>query len=278
MGKKLEEHWKQRLKELKAYKQKHGDCLVPQHYEHNRKLGTWVHTQRKEYKKWLKGVHSNISEERIDQLNEIDFVWEVGTTSKPNDTVWKQRFNELKTYKKKHGDCLVPRNYEHNAKLGRWVHTQRKQYKKWLKGVHSQLTQERIDQLNEIDFVWEVGIGVQNKDDTAWGQRLKELKAYKKKHGDCLVSKHDKHNAKLGRWVHRQRSEYKNWLNGVKTSITQERIDQLNDIDFVWEVGSVGRKDDTLWKQRLKELKSYKKKHGDCRVPYNYKQNAKLGS
>ena len=32
---------------------------------------------------------------------------------------------------------------------------QRQEYKKWLNGVHSQLTQERIDQLNEIDFVWD---------------------------------------------------------------------------------------------------------------------------
>ena len=88
---------------------------------------------------------------------------------------WKQRLKELKAYKKKHGDCLVPKNYEHNRKLGSWVSTQRQEYKNWLKGLHSNLTQERIDQLNDIDFVWEVGIGVQNKDDTAWGQRLKEL-------------------------------------------------------------------------------------------------------
>jgi len=213
-------------------------------------------------------------------LNEIDFVWEVGQ-SQPDDALWKQRFNELKTYKKKHGDCLVPQRYEQNPKLGRWVSVQRKEYKKLLNGENAFITEERIDQLNEIDFVWEVGkdqYKKKPKDDTLWKKRFNELVKYKKKHGDCLVPSRYEQNRKLGKWVNRQRQEYKKWLNGVNASITQERIDQLNEIDFVWEVGSVGRKDDTLWKQRLKELKAYKKKHGDCRVPYNYKQNAKLGS
>ena len=223
------------MKELKAYKKKHGDCIVPQNYEHNRKLGTWVNKQRVQYKRWLKGVYAKITQERIDQLNEIDFVWEGERGCQKDDTLWKQRFNELVKYKKKHGDCLVPRKYKHNAKLGIWVMTQRYEYKKWLRGVHSQLTQERIDQLNEIDFVWEVGTGNSQRDDTVWKQRLKELKTYKKKHGDCLVSTLDKHNRKLGIWVSTQRAEYKKWLRGVHTSITQERIDQLNEIDFVWD-------------------------------------------
>ena len=155
MGKKQEEQWKQRLKELKAYKQKHGDCLVPQNYKHNRKLGNWVDTQRVQYKKRLNGVNSWITQERIDQLNEIDFEWEVGRTKKPDDTLWKKRFKELIKYKKKHGDCCVSTLDKHNRKLGRWVSTQRQEYKKWLRGVNACITQERIDQLNEIDFVWD---------------------------------------------------------------------------------------------------------------------------
>ena len=42
-------------------------------------------TQRAEYKKWLKGVHSKITQERIDQLNEIDFVWDARFVSKSKD-------------------------------------------------------------------------------------------------------------------------------------------------------------------------------------------------
>ena len=74
---------------------------------------------------------------------------------KKDETLWKQRLKELKAYKKEHGDCLVPRKYKQNAKLGNWVFNQRREYKKWLKGVYAKITQERIDQLNEIDFVWD---------------------------------------------------------------------------------------------------------------------------
>ena len=76
MVKQNDQQWKKRLKELKVYKKKHGDCLVPQKYECNFQLGTWVNNQRAEYKKWLRGVHTSITQERIDQLNEIDFVWD----------------------------------------------------------------------------------------------------------------------------------------------------------------------------------------------------------
>ena len=76
VGKKQEERWQKCLKALKAYKKKHGDCLVTQYDKHNVKLGYWVSNQRQEYKKWLKGISSRLTQERIDQLNEIDFVWD----------------------------------------------------------------------------------------------------------------------------------------------------------------------------------------------------------
>ena len=194
MGKDDEGKWKQRLKELKAYKQKHGDCIVPQKYEHNPKLGIWVAHQRQQYKKWQKGVNAFITQKRINQLNKIDFTWEVGSGGRKKDTLWKQHFNKLVEYKKKHGDCLVPQHYKQNAKLGTWVNKQRVQYKRWLNGVYSTITQERIDQLKEIDFVWEVGAGNNQGDDTLWKQRFNKLVKYNKKHGDCRVPRNYEQN------------------------------------------------------------------------------------
>ena len=37
-----------------------------------------------------------------------------------NASRWIKKFRELKTYKAKHGDCLVPRN-QANMPLGNWV-------------------------------------------------------------------------------------------------------------------------------------------------------------
>ena len=177
-----------------------------------------------------------MTRERIDQLNEIDFAWEVGSIGPRDDTVWKQRLNELKAYKQKHGDCLVSRNYEPNKKLGSWVKRQRYEYKKWLREDDAFISQERIDQLNKIEFVWEVGTGNNRRDDMLWKQQFNELVKYKEKHGDCLVPQKYKNSVKLGNWVKRQRREYKKWLKGEDAPITQERIEQLEGIDFVWEV------------------------------------------
>ena len=40
-------------------------------------------------------------------------------------TNWETRFNELQDYKALHGNCNVPRNYQHNKQLGLWVYNQR---------------------------------------------------------------------------------------------------------------------------------------------------------
>lgn len=151
---KLERKWNQRVKELKAYKRKHRDCLVPKGYKHNPKLANWVVTQRVQYQLWLKREQSTLTKGRIVQLNKIDFVWVVGCGVR--DKRWKQRLEELKAYKKKHGNCIVPNIYEDNAQLGKWVTTQRNQYNNLQKGLHSHLTEERIHQLNNVGFVWRV--------------------------------------------------------------------------------------------------------------------------
>ena len=44
--------------QLKAYKETYGDCLVPKRYKENPKLGTWIDTQRVQYKKLKKKLES----------------------------------------------------------------------------------------------------------------------------------------------------------------------------------------------------------------------------
>jgi len=44
---------------------------------------------------------------------------------------WEAKFEELVKYRKDYGDCLVPTKYAENEALGRWVSTQRAQYKLW---------------------------------------------------------------------------------------------------------------------------------------------------
>ena len=49
------------------------------------------------------------------------------------DEQWDAMFEALVAYKRQHGDCLVPKRYKADPKLGTWVDTQRISYKKYKK-------------------------------------------------------------------------------------------------------------------------------------------------
>lgn len=58
----------------------------------------------------------------------------------------------------------MPQNYVKSNALGKWVAKQREQYCYYQEGKHSFLTEERIDLLNAIGFVWRLkGKGVNKK-------------------------------------------------------------------------------------------------------------------
>ncbi|CAB9517672.1 helicase [Seminavis robusta] len=67
--------WLERLNELLAFKNENGHCIVPTNYPQNPKLGTWIHHQRRQYKKYKEGKPCHITEERIKALDSLGFVW-----------------------------------------------------------------------------------------------------------------------------------------------------------------------------------------------------------
>lgn len=67
--------WLERFHELSEYKDIHGHSVVPTKCAENQRLGTWVHHQRREYKKYKQGKPSHMTEERIKHLDSLDFVW-----------------------------------------------------------------------------------------------------------------------------------------------------------------------------------------------------------
>jgi hypothetical protein len=63
--------WHQQYEKLVEFKQKNGNCLVPQKYEHDMSLGMWVRTQRKYH------ANTKLRPDRKKLLDEIVFVWKV---------------------------------------------------------------------------------------------------------------------------------------------------------------------------------------------------------
>lgn len=68
--------WNQKFHELKAYKATYGNCTVPQRYQANPQLGTWVHTQRRQHKLMIEGKKSSMSKEKVAALDSVGFDWD----------------------------------------------------------------------------------------------------------------------------------------------------------------------------------------------------------
>eukprot|EP00527_Entomoneis_sp_CCMP2396_P008205 CAMPEP_0198140770 /NCGR_PEP_ID=MMETSP1443-20131203/3880_1 /TAXON_ID=186043 /ORGANISM="Entomoneis sp., Strain CCMP2396" /LENGTH=472 /DNA_ID=CAMNT_0043803299 /DNA_START=77 /DNA_END=1495 /DNA_ORIENTATION=+ len=276
--------WMQRYEMLNEYRAQHGDCRIPHIYDKNPTLGHWVSTQRRQRNRMLTGKKIfHITPERIRMLDKIDFDWE------PHYHTWMHRFGELKEYQEKHGDGLVPYGYPDNPALGQWVCKQRRQYKLFqveqqqqgnnnntTNETKSQMTQERIDLLKEIDFSW-------NTLEDLWTKKYQELQDYHLQHGNTLVPLRYKINPPLARWVRFQREAFRKRQEDESnmdddssdtTSIrsdsdsddivssnyngpmTDERVHLLQELEFCWHTK------DAAWMTKFDELKEFVRIHG----------------
>lgn len=143
--------WERRFNELFDFKRMHGHCEVPQNFSENTSLGTWVNKQRMEQKNRTEGKNSSLNDSRLERLQSIGFRW----AKRKGQASWDEKFNELEAYKAKFGNCHVPTKYKANSALGRWVSTQRAEYKKYQEGlVKTSMNAVKIRRLESIGFAW----------------------------------------------------------------------------------------------------------------------------
>jgi len=146
--------WDIRFKELAAFKLKYGHCNVPQKYPPNKSLGIWVNKQRMEYNKRIDGKKkSSLNDSRLAQLQSLGFRW----AKRKGQASWENHYASLVAYKKEFGHCSVPTKYKEDTALGRWVSTQRSEYKKHTEGEPSAITDDKIKRLEKIGFAWWMG-------------------------------------------------------------------------------------------------------------------------
>jgi len=252
--------WSKSFELLRKFKEEHGDCLVPSNYlVDGFKLYTWVTTQREQYRKLQKGLQSSVTPDRIAALESIDFVW-----GGVNGGQWTKNFELLRRQKEEKGYFFAMIS----TQLGTWVKKQRNDYKKIQNGQQSSLTPEHIEQLESIGFVWDV-------DQVQWGDYFELLSKYKKAHGDCFVPSNCLvDGCDLNSWTGTQRQEYRKFQDGLPSSMTPERIEQLESIEFSWKYPPVP----TEWTAMLDLLRKFKDVTGHCRpAPIESYQGANLG-
>ncbi|KAL7544248.1 hypothetical protein ACHAWF_007625 [Thalassiosira exigua] len=168
-------------------------------------------------------------------------------------------FAELKRYKSTHGDTLVPATYPANPSLSTWVDNTRQWYRIRMEAEKFDImTDEKIEQLNAIGFVW-------NQFDHNWNVRYEELKEYIAEHGNALVPHPYSRNQSLSHWVDRQRRLYKRRQEESDPYHKEEilksgRIEKLNEIGFTWDAL------EAQWLECFEDMKRYKKNNGDTLV------------
>ncbi|KAG7340228.1 helicase domain protein [Nitzschia inconspicua] len=139
---------------------------------------------------------------------------------------WDDRFQELMAFRQEHGHLLVPHSYSSNQKLAQWVKRQRHQYKRKHTGHHSTLTDEREEKLRAVGFIFDSHRAV-------WYARYETLKSYYLANGHCgIPSKFE--DGSLNVWIKHQRRQYLLFMNGEKSTMTEQRIAALNSIGFNW--------------------------------------------
>jgi hypothetical protein len=193
-----------------------------------------------------------------------DTIAVVGDSSCPS---WEDRLSQLADYRKINGHCNIPKIYSENTKLGRWVATQRTQYRYHREGNRSSMTLPRIQALESLDFEWARYGGT-----ATWEGRLSELAEYRKIQGHCNVPKDYSKNIQLANWVRTQRIQYRLQREGKTSSMTLSRFKALESLGFEWVCVTV------TWEERLSELAEYRKIHGHCNVPRNYSKNIQLAN
>jgi superfamily II DNA or RNA helicase len=171
---------------------------------------------------------------------------------------WDVWFGKLKAFKERFGHCNVEIGWEEDPAFGRWVSTQRTRRNK------GQLSQERVQLLDGLGFVWDFQT---QKSQETWMKWYLELENYTKEHGNPHVPRSHA-NTKLASWVWIQRQRRKGTVKG--SAITSEQIALLDKLNFRWDVR------EEQWQERFDQLKLFKEQHGHCNVELVADEDDKL--
>lgn len=212
--------WDIRFEKLANYVKAHGGAFPYDKAQRNIKeqgLNLFCQKQRVQYKRYQAGEPSLLNKERIEKLNEIDFTWDF------HESAWDTMYNELKRFHEQHGHCLVPRNFDLNPVLGKWVDSQRTQYSLMKQQKRSSMTRRRITLLNRLDFAWVAK-------EARWHLRYHDLAQQVKIRGKTMPTYKDADAGLLYRWLKYQKQAYKDFMHGKKTSMTQSKKVLLDEL------------------------------------------------
>eukprot|EP00568_Trieres_chinensis_P001840 CAMPEP_0183304662 /NCGR_PEP_ID=MMETSP0160_2-20130417/9672_1 /TAXON_ID=2839 ORGANISM="Odontella Sinensis, Strain Grunow 1884" /NCGR_SAMPLE_ID=MMETSP0160_2 /ASSEMBLY_ACC=CAM_ASM_000250 /LENGTH=518 /DNA_ID=CAMNT_0025467753 /DNA_START=60 /DNA_END=1613 /DNA_ORIENTATION=+ len=262
--------WRQRYSELVEYKNNHGHCNVAYNSDENPTLGRWLANQRQQYRMLCEGQESTMTEKRVSALISIGALGQEGI----REEIWEKKLHDLKQFRAMN-NAWPSRS---QGELGRWVDTQRTAFRLLKKGKPSPMTAARIQKLEQIGFDWDPMRA-------AWEEQLEQMQQYKDKNCDMqLIGKLDNRQVEkkcdTDGIVSKKMSDkmVQEWM---ETQRTQLRFYQASEVLAMKDSGSElpadcerkNRRGKIPWSVRYNQLKAYRRKNGNCRVP----QSTKLG-
>jgi hypothetical protein len=279
----LDNRWDNMFNLLLEFKQKHGHVKVPQRYNENKKLGRWVSNSRRDYKEYkrtngLKGDPDRMK--RLESIGLFDYIT-TGYAKVAFNKKWHDMYNQLLEFKQKHGHVKVPQRYDENPKLGRWVMTNRKNYREYKRSNGQKGDLGWMKRLESIGMVDDITTGDANEgNEQTWYDMYNQLLEFKQKHGHVKVPQQYNENPKLGRWVSDQRSNYREYKRSNGQKGYPERMKRLESIRLVDDISTEDAKrcsKNSRWDEMFNLLSEFKQKHGHVKVPQRYDENPKLG-
>lgn len=204
-------------------------------------LGIWTASQRK------RAADGTLSPARAAALAAV-LPW--GRTA--YEARWEARLAALTTFRADRGGAPIAHPADVRAadpRAADWLEEQRRSYGR------GTLLPDRARRLEEaLGFEWRGGRGRPRRNDAAdasssWEDRLAGLRALERD-GRRLGD-----DPALRAWVNAQRVAYK------KGTLDPARVAALDAAGFAWSVK------DTLWEERLDELRAFAEEHGHCHVP-----------
>ena len=222
---KVDEDFEKMMMELLSHKKTHGHCNVSM--SDNIPLARWVSKQRLQYRRLKEGKVSHLTAERMARLTDIGFIF----SSKEKITSWDERLSMLREKHRADGHI---RFHKSDQAMRSWINRIRKEYQAFQEGERTQLTQEKINQLNELGMVWVTGFpsGTTHAPRKTWNERFEDLKDFIRNNGHSFVPQA---MPGLGEWVHTQRAEYKKMQKGEKSVLTAERALKLVEVGFCFD-------------------------------------------
>ena len=144
----FDSQWEKGYNHAMEYFKTHGDLLVPNKYKSDDgfPLGTWVAARRGGYMGY--GSWARPTEAQIGRLEAIGMVWDV------EEYYWMKNYNLAKAFYCKNGHLKIPKRYitAEGDNLGIWIQRQRRMYRG--KASKKNLTEERVNLLNQINMIW----------------------------------------------------------------------------------------------------------------------------